>query len=69
MNFRFSVGQEIYHKLWKRNGVVSSRSYIDTVDGSWFAYSIAFNMSEDNQFRMLEDTSEKWLTEKRHDVE
>ena len=67
MNFKFSVGQEVYHKLWKRNGVVSSRSYIDTVDGSWVAYSVAFNT--DDTFRMLDDTSEKWLTEKRHDVE
>lgn len=68
MNFKFSVGSEVYHKLWKRNGVISSRSYIDTVDGAWHAYSVTFN-TEDSAFRMLEDTSEKWLTEKRHDVE
>jgi len=69
MHFKHSIGDEVYHKLWKRNGVISDRSYNENIEGSWTSYSIAFNSSEDQQFRMLDDTSEKWLTEKRHDVE
>ena len=68
MNFKFSVGQEVYHKLWKKNGIVSNRSYIENIEESWIGYSIAFQTADDS-FRMLDDTSEKWLTEKRHDVE
>jgi len=70
MNFKFKVSQTVYHKLWKRNGQVSRRLYIEDITFLGYnAYDVAFNTDDNSAFKAIDEVCEKWLTEERHDVE
>ena len=70
MNFKFEIGQTVYHKLWKRNGQISRRYYIeDIIFAGYNAYDIALNTDDNSAFKTIEEACEAWLTEERHDVE
>ena len=67
MNFKFEIGQEVYSKLWKRNAVIRRRIYIEDSVSSYNSYDLCFNGGD--SFKSLDEATEYWLTEKRHDVE
>ena len=64
MNFKFSVGQTVYHKLWKRNAVVARRLYIEDIDSSYQAYDVAF-IPATEALRSSDEIAEAWLDEER----
>ncbi len=68
MNFKFSIGQEVYHKLWRKNATISRRMIIEDCTEVYNAYDIAFN-TDDGALKSLDQTTEFWLEEKRDYVE
>lgn len=63
INFKFRIGQEVYYKLRKKNGIVTYQCFIHNVD----AISITYGVSFQGDSEPLE-CNEKWI-EEGHRVE
>ncbi len=65
MSFNYKIGEEVYSKLHKKNGVVQFRQYVETPNSTFNEYAVML-INEDGSTVSVE-TSEYWLTSKRFD--
>ena len=58
INFKFKIGQEVYYKLRKKNGIVTYQCFIHDVDATRITYGLSFEGDSGSL-----ECNEKWIEE------
>jgi len=58
INFKFKIGQEVYYKLRKKNGIVTYQCFVQDVDATRITYGLSFEGDSDSL-----ECNEKWIEE------
>ena len=58
INFKFSIGEDVYDRSRKQNGIIVGRQYIQFIERNYYEYSVCFNDKEQPDYEWV---SGSWL--------